>query len=299
MLEIPEKPALIETSFADAITMIAAAEELPDQNRRHWATSLRQIAKALDRPLEVIPARYSAVRAEMGNLHEAPLGLTTKTLQNHKSNVKSALLWLAREKRIPRYGAPLSPAWQKLHAKMGDALERSRLSALMRFCSANGIQPEQVDETIVGRLIAYRTQVGKPADNAFRRLLATAWNANLRTPDWPNVRLTEPPRKADVEIGWAKFPEGLRRDIDRYLQSLTKVRAGRTGQRIRPLKSSTIRTRRAELVAAARTAVEAGVPIERLSSLSALLAPDVAEKVLDTYWERNGEEPKQFTISLA
>ena len=89
--------------------MIANADELPDQTRRHWATSLRQIAKALDKPLEVIPARYSAVRADLAQLHEVPAGLTAKTLQNHKSNVKSALLWLAREKGVPEHGVPLTP----------------------------------------------------------------------------------------------------------------------------------------------------------------------------------------------
>jgi hypothetical protein len=63
-----------------------------------------------------------------------------------------------------------------------------------------------------------------------------------------------------------------------YLQGLTRVRRSRTGQRIRPLKAVTIRTRRAELSAAVRMAVKTGVPIETLTSLSALLAPDVAEK---------------------
>ena len=46
-------------------------------------------------------------------------------------------------------------------------------------------------------------------------------------------------------------------------------------------------------------AVKCGVPIEALNSLSALLAPPVAEKVLDGYWRRNGESPKLFTIDLA
>jgi hypothetical protein len=72
---------LIEHSFADAIAMIAAAEELPEEKRRHWATSLRQVAKALDRPLQVIPARYSAVRADLINLHEVPVGLTATPRQ--------------------------------------------------------------------------------------------------------------------------------------------------------------------------------------------------------------------------
>ena len=99
-----QTPVLIETSFADAIMIIEASGELPKQAQRHWATSLRRIAKALDKPLEVIPARLSAVRTDLAQLHHVPTGLTRKTLQNHKSNVKSALLWLAREKRIPRHG---------------------------------------------------------------------------------------------------------------------------------------------------------------------------------------------------
>lgn len=46
-------------------------------------------------------------------------------------------------------------------------------------------------------------------------------------------------------------------------------------------------------------AIKTGVPITKLDSLSALLAPDVAEKVLDAYWQKNGENPKLFTIDLA
>jgi len=143
-----EKTVLIEKSFADAVAMIAAAGELPEHTRRHWPTSLRKIAQALDKSLEVIPARYSAVRAELIHLHHVPAGFTAKTLANHKSNVKSALLYLAREKEIPQYGAPLSPAWQRLIGQVADSLLRSRLSAFVRFCSANVIMSAAVDEAV-------------------------------------------------------------------------------------------------------------------------------------------------------
>jgi integrase len=293
-------PVLIETSFADAIALIAAADELPEQTRRRWTTSLRQIAKALDKALEVIPARYSAVRADLAQLHHEPLGLSAKTLQNHKSNAKSALLWLAREKGIPKHGAPLTPPWEELRAKVGDGVARSRLSSLMRFCSANHIAPVEVDEAVVDRIVDYRSRTGRPASDAFRRLLARAWNSNVgKVRGWPARQLFAPPVKAAVELSWEEFPEGLRRDVDRYLQGLTRVRRSRTGQRIRPLKPSTIKTRRAELAAAARMAVKTGVPVDALTSLSALLAPEVVEKVLDAYWRRNGDNPKLFTIDLA
>jgi hypothetical protein len=154
--------ALIEPSCAEAIAIIAAASELPEQTRRHWTTSLRQMAKALDRPLEVIPARYSAVRADLDQLHEAPAGLTTKTLRNHKSNAKAALLWLAREKGIPRAGAPLTPAWEELRAKLNDGIARSKLSSFMRFCAGSSIAPADVDEAVVDRFIAYRAAESLP-----------------------------------------------------------------------------------------------------------------------------------------
>jgi hypothetical protein len=41
------------------------------------------------------------------------------------------------------------------------------------------------------------------------------------------------------------------------------------------------------------------VSIETFISLAALLRPDVAERILDSYWRRNGENPKLFTIDLA
>jgi hypothetical protein len=295
-----ENPELIETSFAGAIALIAASPELPEQKRRHFATSLRQIAKALGKPIEVIPARYSAVRADLIHLHQVPAGLTVKTLQNHKSNVKSALLWLAREKGIPEHGAPLSPDWEDQRTKVKNKVARMRLSSFMRYCSAHSISPAEVSEEAVDSFVRYRWRCGKPANDAFRRLLARAWNENVgTTPGWPARRLVVLPVKPLVEIEWSAFPQGLRQDIDRYLEGLNRIRRSRSGQRIRPLKLSTMRARRAELQAAARMAVKHGVAIDKLDSLSALLAPVVAEKVLDAYWKKNGENPKHFTVNLA
>ena len=274
-------------SFADAIASIAASHELPEQKRRHWTTSLRQTGNALDKPLELIPARYAAIQADLARLHEASTGLTAKTLHNHKSNTKSALLWLELKRDISERGILLKPAWEELRANISDGPSRWKLSSFMRWCSASNIEPAEVDEAVVDRFMAHRARTGKPADNGFRRSLARTWNANVGTVrGWPARRLVEPPLKAEMELPWEAFPDGLRRDADRYFESLTHVRRGRTGKRIRPLKPSTLRQRRVELLAAARMAVKE-------------VAPDVAEKALEGYWRRNGENPKLFTIDLA
>ena len=180
--------------------------------------------------------------------------------------MKSALLWLAREKGIPEHGAPLSLNWEPLRAAVKNSLVRSRLSSFMRYCSANNISPTEVDEVVVDGFVTYRSRCGKPANDAFRRRFARAWNANVGTiPAWPATKLVVPSAKPLVDIEWDAFPPGLRLDIDQYLRGLTRIRRSRTGQRIRPLKSSTIRTRQAEFQAAARMAVNNGVPINTKS----------------------------------
>ena len=152
---------------------------------------------------------------------------------------------------------------------------------------------------MVDRFLEYRNRCSKPADGAYRRLLAKAWNANVgNIPDWPKRRLAVPPVKPAVEIEWEEFPSGLRRDVEKYLNGLTKVRKSH-GRHIKPLRSSTIRARRAELQAAARVAVKTGVPIKKLDSLRSMLKPKVAEKILDAYWQKNGEKPELYTIDLA
>jgi hypothetical protein len=131
-----QTPDLIETSFLDAIAIIAAADELPKQTQRHWATSLRQIAKALDRPLEVIPARLSAIRADLARLHPVPTGLTLKTLRNHKK----------REERLAVVGA-------------GKGHSRTRRAAGARMGEAAG--PDQGSIHQLAAVVLYTVLLGE------------------------------------------------------------------------------------------------------------------------------------------
>ena len=153
----------------------------------------------------------------------------------------------------------------------------------------------------VADYLRYRAETTSLATGSTaHRSIARAWNASANeNPEWPAQRLTEPPVKAQEGPAWEEFPEGLRRDIDRYLAGLGKIRRGPDGKRSRPCSPKTIKTRRAELVAVARMAVKIGTPIETLKSLAALVDPDVAEPVLDAYWKNNGAEPKVYTIDLA
>ncbi len=287
---------LLEPSFLD---LIAALERSDDVPRRHWICSLYQIAKGLDRPAAVIPARWSAVRMPIKQLHHARLGVTAKTLANHKRNVSAALRWFSQGQEVTQHGVPLSTEW----ARWGDQLEkrtRDRLYNFMRHCSARRIRPASVDDTIFEEYWRYRTETtARASNNTARRFVVRAWNSAAEMINgWSLRRLREPPLKV-TEPAWDAFPNGLRNDIDDYFAGLARVHRTLNGKRIQPCSPGTIRTRRAELVAMARMAVRLGVvPIERLTSLAALLHPDVTEPVLDAYWQKNGDQPTISTIGL-
>lgn len=290
----------LEPTFADAITAISAATDLSEETRRHWRSSLMGIAKAFDQPPELIPARYSAIRARMAALHHVPLDWVPKTLANHKSNAKAALIWFSKEKDVLPHGVALSPAWDRLRIQLTDPSARYRLMPLMRFCSGVHVEPGAVDEGVLDRYMDHRARTTtRGSDAATRRILARLWNGGIgRIEGWPQQRLVEPAVKAAEGPGWDDFPEGLRTDIEGHLANLKLIRRNKAGQRIRPCKPSTITTRRRELVAAVRMAVKVGIPLASLTSLKALIHPDVAEKVLDSYWHGDGEVPTTYTINL-
>ena len=144
---------LVEASVFDVIAAIERDAELPEQTRRHWVCSLRQIAKGLDRPAEVIPARWMAVRLSIAQLHHARIGVTVKTLSNHRSNVKAALRWFADEYDIPQHGAQLRPDWARFYEAI-DKRIWERISNFARFCAGRGIGPSEVNDRDVCYLLA-------------------------------------------------------------------------------------------------------------------------------------------------
>jgi len=292
---------LLEPSIADAIKAIEAATDVPRSKRVHWACSLRQTCAYVDKPPETVAARWKAICVAVHSLHHARVGATPKTLANHKSNARAALLWFADAENFSKVGIPLLLAWAVLTAKIQDRNRYKRLSGFLRFCSGKEIGPDAVSEEVLDQYMHYRAQTTALATNdAARRKIARAWNACVDdVRGWPGRRLIEPPVKALTTMPWESFPEALRREIEKYLAGFAKIRRGAKGKRIRPCKASTIQTRLRELQAFARMAVRLGHPIESLTSLEALLDPSLIEEVLHAYWEANGEEPRTYTIDLA
>jgi integrase len=289
--------AIFEPSFSDLLAAIEQATELSAKTRQHWPCSVRQVAKWLDRPPAVIPARFNAVEVPLRQVHHARVGVTAKTLANHKSNLRAALRWFTKQHDLPQHGLSVSPEWAAFRERLKDRSARTLLSNFIRYCSARGISPNAVDDAIFAEYWRYRAELTAFASgNSNRRQVARTWNAYAAASALQP--LSEPPIRRRELPAWEDFPEGLRQEIDAFFVGLTQPHRGMNGRRSRPCQPTTIRTGRAQLAAVARMAVRIGVPISNLTSLSALLHPDVVERVIDAYWEKNGIEPKRFTIDL-
>jgi integrase len=181
--------------------------------------------------------------------------------------------------------------------------DRDTLSPFFRFLSASMIEPENVTDGAVKSYSEFRAQTRfKKVTTANLRRLTRIWNALASScPAWPDCQLTLPPRAAATSgPPLEDFPAGLQEDMGRYFDSLTRSRRDPlSGRRLKACKQITIDMRRRELVAAIRTAVAAGIPLDQLGSLAAVLAPHNVEKIIDAYWTRNGERPALYTIELA
>lgn len=309
VLSLPTFPAapvgsditLLEPSFADAVAAIAGDPNLAADLKTHWCCSLRRVAAFLDRPMVLIPARWTAVRVPAGRLKAAALGVTQKTLLNHLSNVRAALGWMQKEKRAPARGAALTPEWQALSDQCPKLPHRARLLPLIRFCSAANIAPGAVDEAAVDAFMEYRRSTSSLAvDAKARRSVARYWNDRVRTvAGWPRQLLVEPPsRKAEAFPPWEAYPIVLREEIEAYLDGLTRVRKTPKGKRLRPAKATTIKSRRSSLEAALRTASRIGVGMDELDSLSAFLDPALSRRVIEAYWPEGAKQPPIFAVDL-
>jgi integrase len=210
------------------------------------------------------------------------------------------LHWYRKDNELAPRGAPLTEEWRQLRKSIVDLSRRTKLSGLIRYCSMKDTAPEAVTEAIVDGYMRYRGETTALAvDIKARRAIARAWNASRKLPGWPQQTLTEPPLKTNTEWPqWRDFPASLQDETESYLKSLTKPRRGIDRKRLGACKSSTIRTRRNDLVSLAKKAVRLGVAIDSLTSMGKLLDPEIVARVIDDEWQKAGDEPKTTTIDL-
>jgi hypothetical protein len=146
-------------------------------HKRHWLTSLRQMAVYLDRPLSLIPTRIAAIGEAIKKLHPAYLGVGMKTFMNHRPNTRSALLWFNKQRPFSGRKAAMDPSYRALLDQVEDRYAKDMLSPFFRFLSASQIPLQEVRDCHVEAFQAYRreTSFGR-VKRTQHRSLVRFWN---------------------------------------------------------------------------------------------------------------------------
>jgi integrase len=292
-----------EPSLREVYRSIEADSGLAEATKTNWLRALKRLGGYLSKSLDHLPARPGALRHGLERLDPASLGITRKTVQNLRSEIKAILRHVGTADFPNTRGRPLAPAWRALWDRLTSDRHRRGLSRFARYCSAKEIAPNAVDDEVVATFVGSAEKGGfvrKPKD--LHRQVCRAWNECVDHVDnWPQKRLVVPDnRRPARSTPWGAFPASFREDVDAYLSWLSGKSMLRSDAPMRPCKPATLATRRRYIQLAASAAVRGGVSIEDLRTLSDLATPETALIVLEQYLaESEGNQPTTFVIDLA
>jgi integrase len=250
------RPPCTPATLADVLAALEGQKRVSDTQRRDLRSSVKRVAKWLgDDPAHLL-LDLPAISAKLAN-SAITAGLNSKTVSNIRCNFLTAVKasGLKPVQRLAK--TPLSPAWKKLTDELSVRRAHIGLSRLARYASANGIDPEQVDNAKINAFIAdvrNRTLHRKPND--LHRKVALIWNQaahrsrfNLQTVDVPSFR--HPPKR----VKWTLLPVTFRKDVDKYLHWCERTDPYAAKARSRTLAEQTIKLRRNQIHAAVTSLV--------------------------------------------
>jgi integrase len=198
-----------------------------------------------------------------------------------------------------RHLTPLTPTWQALWGRLPNRRLKTRLSRLLHYCSAVGVEPSDVSEATFAAFRQHLNQslLKNPAA-AFRETLL-GWNAaRVQVPGWPNIDVSIPARRTAWTMPWSAFPESLQQDAVRYLDRL----GGRDPLEelpFRPVRPLTLQLREYQIRLFASALVIRGWDSSTLTSLADLVAIDAFKDGLRHLIARRGGRSTANTVHLA
>lgn len=291
----------VPKTMADVLAHTLANTSLTARQRNDRASALRSVAKLLDKPLEALPAQPRLLRQVMEKVSYTAAGMSKARWQNVRSLVGKAIAeaGATEGKRAGTEKEPLSPEWEALFGTLGDRMMRFRLSRFIRFCSREGIAPVAVDDDAFDR---FREGLdATDLKNDPRQVARTAcqyWNkAAETTPGWPQQRVTVPNYTSSYAVPWSCFPTSLTDEIDAWLHRLSGADP-LGGLPFRPLRPSSIATRRRQMHEFVSALVRAGYPPESLTCMADLVDVDRVKAALRFIIGRKQEAVTQKETSI-
>lgn len=291
-----------QTTLADVLAKITDDTALTPQRRSNLRASLRALGKLMGRNLAYLPASPGYYRKTFKGLHPEHCGLTRSRIRNIKSDVMFALKRTGCIDQGHTYMAPLTREWQALwELAMVAGRKRVYVSRFMHFCSAQGIEPEDVDDAVAERLkvaLIEESFVENPVRT--HKGILRMWNTLVDcVPGWPQTRLTIANDRDDYSIPLERFPQSLQDEVEALVDFWSGKDILDDSGPAKPLTPRTIKGRLYRLRQVASALVLCGRPIEEVTSIAGLVELQAAKTTLQFYLDRAGGERTSQIHGLA
>jgi hypothetical protein len=262
-----------QATLADVVEQVSSSDLSPTR-KRDCLSALRRVSQLLNQDPSSIAAHVRSLRETLAGLNPASHGLSAHTWSNLRSNLFRAIEVSGLQPVLRTAKVPLSQPWQELHEHLPDRRTRNGLSRFMRFCSLNGITPEQVSPSVLqafGDAVRGSTFARKAA--TVERDVATLWDRLVDKGGTGMVlqRLDLPSRRpAPERVLWADLSESFQADVE-HLVWAAGTDPFAPDPRSRPLSPGSVRLRRQYIQSAVTALIGSGTPIGHIKSLEDLV----------------------------
>ena len=262
-------------SLATVLAALETAEPNP-RRRGEMASGIRTVCTVLGYSPHELPADTALLGRLIRKAMPAAAGVSPSRWANARSLLLAALKRSGLAIMPGRRLHPLAPAWAALAATLPG--RRAMLSRLMRWASAEGIDPEHLDQAAMDRFGTALMQDSfhqNPRD-CWRRTVV-AWNAAVEgVSGWPQQRLTPPPGRERYVLALEAFPAAFQADAQAWLDRLAG-KAGLDAGPIKPLRPATIDKWRFALRQLGSALVASGRDIATITRLEDLVTLEAAD----------------------
>lgn len=283
----------------DVLVRVLADSELPPRRQREMASAIRSLGHWFNADLIALPANFEFLRRRFERFHPVHADVSKRRVANVRSLVTAALHCggIATNRRT--YLAPMSTAWQALYDRLPESNTRAGLARFFRYCSANGIEPVAVDDTISARFLGHLTTEGLTRHpRTAHQTAVRLWNRCLDgIEQWPAIRLTKPLYNQSYGLPWGAFPVSLRRDVVTYRQRLALTDPLAEHAPRRALRPRSIETRLMQIRAFASALVRRGHEPSAIRSFTYLTDLDHFKDGLRFFLDRKDAAPNSNWVA--
>jgi integrase len=281
----------VPLTLAHVMQRVESSPDLREAKRRDVLSALRTLAHCIGKPPEQISAAPKSLQREMAAVNYLQAGIGKSRWVNVKSLARKGLR-VAGIEIMPgrRRNSIFSPAWCHLRDQCRPSHQMG-LSRIMNHCSANGIEPDAVNEIVFSQFELELTDNSLELDS--RKIYAQTsriWDKAAETvPDWPAFRTGVATRPRGYSRPWSVYPQSLLRDIDSFsMRGSAEHCDTNLDEDVPTLSPATIKGRRITLRLLVHALAESGYQIENITGLDKLVEPNNAKEILEFFIRRKG-----------